>query len=302
MNQTDGTNKLKDYVQSYGEILLRDFEAKKAKFAHNGDKGDAAEEILREFLRDYLPPFNRLGQGEIIDTKGTISGQTDIVITNEYHPFFKETSPSLFIIEGIACVGEVKSILNSNELDKTLNACKKFKTLVPDIGTGSITGTNEEDRKRFIERRPYFLFAYKAKMKLSGIREKIQSFNSENNLSIPLQIDSVFCLDKGIVLNLGSGEGALRCISPRGENLRGYIVKEISTSNTLTYFIGWLSAVIQRMVIFRHPLTRYFLSTDPPPLPHDYSSVTETVTEKSSYIASSFDTRNLQEDRNTKKR
>jgi len=37
---------------------------------HKGNRGDNSEEIVREFLRSYLPAFNRIGQGELSQIKG----------------------------------------------------------------------------------------------------------------------------------------------------------------------------------------------------------------------------------------
>jgi hypothetical protein len=109
-------------------------------YNHPGVKGIHAEDLIRDFLREYLPRRLEVGHGEIIDTHeqsyhpidaGGRSAQTDIVITEE-HPFtFTRDRPGLFFVEGVRCVGEVKTILNSQELKSSLmNACK-VKRLKP---------------------------------------------------------------------------------------------------------------------------------------------------------------------------
>lgn len=51
-------------------------------YSHRVDKGSIAESIFRDFLREYLPPSNRIGEGEIFDTLENISTQLDVIITN----------------------------------------------------------------------------------------------------------------------------------------------------------------------------------------------------------------------------
>src|SRR3954454_14882631 len=92
------------------------------RFKQSGDVGTAGAEVpFRDFLREYLPGIYEVGHGEIVDSDGHRSAQTDVVIVEPDHPFtFTEDQPGLFFIDGVAAAGEVKSVLTSGELDRTL--------------------------------------------------------------------------------------------------------------------------------------------------------------------------------------
>src|SRR5436190_22696338 len=93
----------------------------RATHQHKGVKGTGVEKSFRTFLTQYLPQHFSVGEGEIVDTTGAISAQTDVVITAEHHPFtFSTDGPGLFFIEGVCAAGEVKSVLTSGELETSL--------------------------------------------------------------------------------------------------------------------------------------------------------------------------------------
>jgi len=202
-------------------ILQKEMELKLQKIQvehiHRGNRGDNSEEIVREFLREFLPLHNRIGQGEIIDTQNNISRETDIVILNEYHPYLNDLSkPSLFFIEGVGAAGEVKSNLNSSDITTTLDKCFAFKNMHIKMQVGAQAYGNLSDLNRFVSKRPFFLIAFKSQITLDTIYQKIVQYNLEKNIPIEHQIDGVFMLDRGTIFNLGDGEGMLK-FGPVGE-------------------------------------------------------------------------------------
>jgi len=50
------------------------------QFSHSGMKGNSNEEVIREFLRTYLPRKYSVGQGKIVDFGGQESKQADIIL------------------------------------------------------------------------------------------------------------------------------------------------------------------------------------------------------------------------------
>jgi len=107
--------------------MRADLAAIRARFEQSGNKGSSVEEVMRSFLRDYLPRRLEVGHGEVIDTFGQRSRQTDVVLATEDHPYtFKPESPGLFFVEGVAAAAEVKSVLTSGELDGALQNALAF--------------------------------------------------------------------------------------------------------------------------------------------------------------------------------
>lgn len=93
----------------------------RATLRHAGGKGQQVEEEIRSFLREYLPRRLEVGHGEIIDTSGARSSETDVIIVTDDHPFtFARDLPGLFFVEGVCGVGEVKAVLGPDELADTL--------------------------------------------------------------------------------------------------------------------------------------------------------------------------------------
>ena len=231
--------------------------ALRARFAHPGNKGAIAEETFREFLREYLPRRLAVGHGEVIDSQGGRSGQVDIVVATDDHPFtFSDDAPGLFLIEGTVGVGEVKSLLTGEELTRTIHASKKVRELKPEIGVGTMAHSNPADLRRFYSSPPYFLFAYESRLSLSTIRERLQEEGRQ--LSSPIaMIDAVYVLGRGWVVNFGDGDGAFQFRTPAGESVRGWVEHE--TESVLLDFMTWLSIVMPRTIRFEPMLVRYTL-------------------------------------------
>ena len=240
--------------------LVISLEEIRASYSHRGDRGSVAETIVRDLLREYLPPQNRIGQGEIIDTKESISTQLDIVITNEYHPYLNDLKdPGLFIIEGVACAGEVKTNLNSNDLTTLIQSCIKYKQLEPVIPKGTTSYGNKSDLKRFVNHRPYFIFAYQSQITIETIAEKLNRYYAENNTPIVQQIDAVFSLDRGAIINFADGQGGIKLSTPTGaQDGMGLIVTKTGKEGVLLELMFWLSVVIHRYSLPSSPLLEYF--------------------------------------------
>jgi len=100
------------------------------KYSHSGGKGANAESVFRHFVAEYLPRRMVLGHGEVVDTHGHRSRETDVVVVNEEHPpLFSPELHGLFYVEGVSAAAEVKSVLDSKGLTDALEKGKVFKQL-----------------------------------------------------------------------------------------------------------------------------------------------------------------------------
>ena len=150
--------------------MIAKFNEIKETLNHPGNKGAGAEVTFREFVRKYVPCTYRIGHGEAIDSHGNRSKQLDVIIANPHHPFITtEDEPCLHFIEGVACAGEVKSLLTTAELERTLENCYAFKKLEAYIEKDTTFRGTMGEIPRFVLRRPYFLFVYESQLKLHTI-------------------------------------------------------------------------------------------------------------------------------------
>lgn len=232
---------------------------------HRGNIGANVESVVREFLREFLPPYNRIGQGEVIDLSEKISTQLDVVVTNEYHPYLNDLSaPSAFFIEGVACVGEVKSVLTSQGLSTILSSCKRFKELSPKIPEGATVHGNLEDLARFMNKRPYFLFAFESQLSLATVFERVNEFNQTNATDITQQVDGIFMLDQGVIVNFGTGQGSLQFVDAQGKSVPGLNTVPIAHDPAVLFqFLGWLSSIMPRVQLPSPPILPYLLKEHP---------------------------------------
>jgi hypothetical protein len=156
----------RDLVKQSEQQMAERLAEARTKFEHSGDRGSAGAEVpFRSFLAEFLPRDQSLGQGEIVDTAGNRSGQTDVVVAAADHPFlFTADSPGLFLIEGVSAAGEIKTVLTSSELGKALENAARFKQLRPAHVQGSMIHANQSDIARFYDGRPYFLVAFESQL------------------------------------------------------------------------------------------------------------------------------------------
>ena len=85
--------------------------------AHPGELGQGREEILRAFLRAYLPRRFEVSSGFAFDSRGEVSQQLDIVIFDSLTCPRFETSGGTryFPCEAILAVGQVKSSIRGRK-------------------------------------------------------------------------------------------------------------------------------------------------------------------------------------------
>jgi len=254
---------LEDKFAAVQAQMTSKLEELRKTFDQASDKGLSVEVVLRRFLREYLPRRFEVGTGEIVDAAGHRSAQTDIVIVNEDHPLtFSDDTPGLFFIEGVSAVGEAKSILTSGELEKTIENSYLFKQLVSDPGKGSMICSNPSDIERFYKCPPYFLLAFESQLKLTTVFEKVGSFLEQKGFGkskINTVLDAIFILNQGCVINFGDGMGVYKMLNDQNEPVAGWVWA--NSDKVLFNFMGWLSAVMPRIIRFSPILPCYLLNT-----------------------------------------
>lgn len=235
----------------------------RSESGHSLTKGLKAEEPLREFLREYLPSTYRVGHGEIIDLHARSSKQLDVVVTDQDHPFtFNETESSLFFIESVVAIAEVKTTLTRVELLDAAKKADSVRELEAKIAKGTLGRMNEEDQRRYYASPPFFVFAYEGPKDIGRVKEWLAELKDASSDPRLRQIDGVFVLDTGYAIDFGTGHGSFVFLGKDGERLpgwRGQTRGEIA----LYSLLGWLSSCVPRLYRFESIFAEYFAAYQP---------------------------------------
>lgn len=163
---------------------------------------------MRLALGKCFPPNLSFLTGEVIDSRGHRSRQTDIVAVSQHHPGQLSTElPNLFLVEGVRDAGEVKSVLTSVELDKALKASQEFKRLRVRYQVGStIRGDPNPADNRYVRCPPYFIVALESRLTLETIGTRVLAHQQRHGLASGELVDSIFILSRGWVIDFGEGD------------------------------------------------------------------------------------------------
>lgn len=97
------------------------------KIIHPGEFGMYREEICESFIRPITPSYLGIENGFVITKEGRISNQCDILIYDSHvtpiSPHFKRFFP----IETTLAIGEIKSVIQKNELFLALERLMNIK-------------------------------------------------------------------------------------------------------------------------------------------------------------------------------
>jgi hypothetical protein len=88
--------------------------------SHPGELGTGREEVIREFLRQFLPQSFGVSTGFIVDAHGSVSQQIDVIVYNKLTcPQFEAVGGKKFFpCESVVCVGGIRSSLTSKQTAK----------------------------------------------------------------------------------------------------------------------------------------------------------------------------------------
>ena len=117
-------------MTAIAQDMLVQFDKVTAQFSHRGLRGTSREEVVSEFLKNYLPANVEVIAGEIFDTEGETSPECDIIVIDRMRvPLLFARNKRLVPIEGVYSVLEVKSNLDSRELNDCFRKCERVKNL-----------------------------------------------------------------------------------------------------------------------------------------------------------------------------
>ncbi|MEE5180316.1 hypothetical protein JDW21_15240 [Bacillus subtilis] len=153
------------------------------KLTHNGEKGKEAEEILKNFLKKYLPNKYNVTTG-FVHTDMGISNQSDILLydANNYPPLYSGYANQIIHMGSLRAVIECTMRLNKKKIEEDNKKVSNLKNLY----------RNDVEIRQSLSKEPLaVLFAYKSE---GSILEHLNRLEEKN-------FDIVFCAD-GQLYNL----------------------------------------------------------------------------------------------------
>lgn len=111
--------KLKDLFSGLQKQIEARFSTNREFIKHSGSKGDSLENVWIQWLREYLPNRYCVDKAFVIDSKGQLSHQLDLVIYDQHFtPFvFKQDGVCYIPAEGVYAVFEVKPEINKGYIE-----------------------------------------------------------------------------------------------------------------------------------------------------------------------------------------
>jgi hypothetical protein len=186
--------------------MQHDFIDIQESIEHRGEKGRSIEEILRKFLMLYFPKSLDVSTGFIIDSNGNESRQMDVILTDSSKTpvFYDDSVTRILPVECVYSVIEVKSMLDSNSLDQSLENMKSVRKLEkkaytrpPPYDEFSVSLYGSIWPIRPVH---YFLFAFDS-IDLNGLASAMAQKYGKDSLGVSSRIDSTCVLHKGVICN-----------------------------------------------------------------------------------------------------
>lgn len=130
---------VREIFQGIASKLLTDFDQIQGQIEHAGERGKQRETSVMAFLAKYLPKKYALGTGHVIDQKGIVSKQCDIVIYDAFNCplLLVEEGYRVFPTEAVLGVIEVKSVFDAatvSESVRTIQSVKRLERDEPIVG------------------------------------------------------------------------------------------------------------------------------------------------------------------------
>lgn len=180
------------YFQNRQKDLLSAY-ATSSKIAHNLIIGNERELIAKRFLEEHMPSDIEFSKGILIGRNKLViqkidrkdKPEIDIIIHKKSgSPLTLFGGTKIFFSENVACVVEVKSKLNKNELKNIKAHCAKIKSIEHANNNGLLNFSNYPSPTI-----PYYVICFETNFKISDI---VSYFSSSNFHSTP---DGFFCLN-----------------------------------------------------------------------------------------------------------
>jgi len=199
------SNKVTAFFDDIANNMLQSFNGWDKYVPQEGEKGGVRERRVKDFFERHLPSKYGVASGHIIDRKGTVSLQEDVVIFDKNNCPVLKADPfyHIFPCESVYATVEVKSKLDAKEVARCVSHTHRLRKLYR--GDTNQLGPIES-----------FVFAYDSydSHEKSSVDWAIDNFREKAlTYGQPIPVPSlILCLKKNFLLHLGGPDGRSMCI------------------------------------------------------------------------------------------
>lgn len=238
---------LKDILSSVSKKMQIDFEGISSKILHNGEKGTARENILEEYLKNYIPEKYCFSKGTIVDYKDVQSKQVDIIIHDKFMTpcLIDMDNTKVVPIESVYGVVEVKSTLTKEELRKCVLNIESVRKLEKRTVNGYSFPTAG------------LVFAYDSDASLEAVYKNLIELSEK--VDIDRRISCICILNKGIILPVNK-KGMQNIELLPNLNTVYAMIKNAEDALLLFYLV--LNKILNSITVFPPDMVAYAQSTD----------------------------------------
>lgn len=238
---------LKDIFSSVSRKMQIDFEEITSQIQHNGEKGTARENILKEYLMSYIPEKYNFSKGTIVDCKDVQSKQIDIIIHDKFlTPYLVDMNETKIVpIESVYGVIEVKSTLSKEELRKSIKNIESVRSLHKKTISGYSFPTAG------------MVFAYDSDASLETVYKNFNELSAD--IEYDKRISCICVLNKGVILPMDKNGFSNVSLFPNENTVYGLFNNE---TEALLLFYLILVQILNSITIFPPDMVAYAESTD----------------------------------------
>lgn len=165
------------YLQQLSAQIKAETTVIRTTFKNNTNKGNGFEIVIRNLIKTYIPSTYNVTQGEIIDTFSQQSGQTDLLITQDFHlRGHSDGRPNLVFYDLLTALGEIKASLTTRELQTTISNSNLLNNFKRHSDNNNMYGSEFYDPSDNDQKPPpFFVIALNTDISLDTLEAEIKS-------------------------------------------------------------------------------------------------------------------------------
>ena len=130
-SERDNTTRYRKVLSSAQDKLKAAINQIRCPIPHSGEIGALIEQQFRSQLEEILPEKIGVSHGFVVDSTNGVSRQMDIILYDRLNTprIFASDGAQMFPVEATYACGEIKTDLNSSELEDSFKKCLSYKKL-----------------------------------------------------------------------------------------------------------------------------------------------------------------------------